>query len=87
MHGLRQARCRYGVVNLIARQQSIPRTQATARPQEEAPPPYGAWLAMRPILEAREDEEDEDEAIAGPPLSPAPTNVSSPETHDPVLLN
>ncbi len=47
-----------------------------ARPPEEAPPSYGAWLALRPIPEVHEDEE-EDEAV--PPSAPAPSSVSFPQ--------
>jgi hypothetical protein len=46
-----------------------------ARPAEEAPPSYGAWLEMRPPVEANEDEEVELE----PPSAPAPSSVRFPQ--------
>ncbi len=46
-----------------------------ARPPEEAPPSYGAWLALRPIPEAHEGEEGSQEA-AVEPLAPVPSSVS-----------
>ncbi len=49
-----------------------------ARPSEEAPPSYGAWLALRPIPEADEDQE-EDQAAAELPSAPVPSSVSFPQ--------
>ena len=49
-----------------------------ARPSEEAPPSYGAWLALRPIPEASEDEEEE-QAAEESPSAPVPSSVSFPQ--------
>jgi hypothetical protein len=49
-----------------------------ARPSEEAPPSYGAWLVLRPIPEADEHEE-EDQAAAERPSAPVPSSVSFPQ--------
>jgi hypothetical protein len=49
-----------------------------ARPPEEAPPSYGAWLALRPIPEADEDLE-EDQAATEDPSAPVPSSVSFPQ--------
>jgi hypothetical protein len=49
-----------------------------ARPSEEAPLAYGAWMGLRPITEAWEEEEEDEEAVACLPTSPAPTSVSFP---------
>ncbi len=50
-----------------------------ARPSEEAPPSYGAWLALRPIPEAHEDEEEDQAAEAETPSAPVPSSVSFPQ--------
>lgn len=50
-----------------------------ARPPEEAPPSYGAWLALRPIPEAGEDEEEDQVAEAEVPSAPVPSSVSFPQ--------
>ncbi len=47
-----------------------------ARPPEEAPPSYGEWLALRPIPEADEDVEEDEEAAAEYPSAPVPSSVS-----------
>jgi hypothetical protein len=49
-----------------------------ARPPEEAPPSYGAWLALRPIPEADEDLEEDQAATEGP-SAPVPSSVSFPQ--------
>ncbi len=53
-----------------------------ARPPEEAPPSYGAWLALRPIPEVHEDleaAEEDEEAAAESPSAPVPSSVSFPQ--------
>ena len=50
-----------------------------ARPPEEAPPSYGAWLALRPIPEADEDLEEDQAAEAELPSAPVPSSVSFPQ--------
>ncbi len=50
-----------------------------ARPPEEAPPSYGAWLALRPIPEASEDVEEDQAAEPETPSAPVPSSVSFPQ--------
>ncbi len=51
-----------------------------ARPSEEAPPSYGAWLALRPIPETDEQDQEEDQAAAAEaPSAPVPSSVSFPQ--------